>query len=285
MDRSIDHLKLVGLVTKARQNDQESLSELSKLVEVRVFAYIQRLTLNKDLASDLTQETLLEMVKSIQNLKNTERFLYWLFQIALMKVRKHFKDKKKKRVIPFSVLEKDSSFEPPAPEQLDRLDELERKELTEAVFGAVRKLKISHRSIVALRCYERMSYSEIAELMDCSEIKARVLFYRAKMALKKQLSLHGFSKAYLLIALALFGFLTTPSKAAATAGSVTTASLEVGPAAAFVSFLGTKLGIVITTVLAAVTFTVTIKFLMYILAGFIIMMFFLVILAILSMYE
>jgi RNA polymerase sigma-70 factor (ECF subfamily) len=285
MDQSIDQLKLVGLVTKARQGDQESLSELSKLVEDRVFAYIQRLTLNRELSSDLTQETLMEMVKSIRNLKHPERFLYWLFQIALMKVRRHFQDKQKKGVIPFSVLEEDYTFEPPSPEPFDRLGEMERRELTEAVFGAVRKLKISHRSIVALRCYERMSYSEIAELMDCSEIKARVLFYRAKMALKKQLSLHGFSKAYLLVALALFGLLTTPSKAAAAAGSVTTASLEVGPAAVFVSFLGTKLGIVLTTVIAAVTFSVTIKFLMYILAGFIILLFSLVILAVLSVYE
>jgi len=285
MDRSIDHLKLVGLVTKARQGDQQSLSELSKLVEPRLFAYIQRLTLNRDLSSDLTQETLLEMIKSIQNLKHAERFLYWLFQIALMKVRRHFQEKQKKRTIPFSALEKDFSFEPPSPEPFDRLDELERRELTEAVFGAVRKLGISHRSIVALRCYERMRYSEIAELMDCSEIKARVLFYRAKTALKKQLSLHGFSRAYLVVALAIFGFLTAPSKAAAAAGSVTTASLEVGPAAVFVSFLGTKLGVAVTAGLAVVTISVTIKFLMYVLAGFIILLFFLVILAIISVYE
>jgi hypothetical protein len=64
--------------------------------------------------------------------------------------------------------------------------------------------------------------------MDCSEVRARVLFYRAKEALKKQLSRQGVNKGMLIMCLGLFGKVTAPAEAVESAASVTAASTQVG---------------------------------------------------------
>jgi len=284
MDKNNDHLKVVGLVTKAGAGDQDSLSQLTELVKGRLLAYIYRLTLDRNLADDLLQETLLEMVESVKDIRNADRFWAWLFRTALGKAQHYFRQQRQKPAAPVSVLEKEFPFEP-ASDVPQALAELERKELSNAVLEAVYDLKLNYRSVVALRCFEQMSYSDIAELMDCSEIKARVLFCRAKVALKKKLSRHGFSGAYLLAALGLFGLLTTPAKAASTAGAVTATSLEAGPAAVLLTAMGTKIGIAIAAVITAATVTITINYFLYVMAGIILFLFFLSMTTLLWLYE
>ena len=74
-----------------------------------------------------------------------------------------------------------------------------------------------------------MSYSDIAEVMGCSEFAAQKLFYRAKGSLKKQLIRRGLGRGSLMIALTMYGRLTAPTKAAAASVSVTSATVKVSP--------------------------------------------------------
>jgi RNA polymerase sigma-70 factor (ECF subfamily) len=284
MDKNVYHLKIVGLVTRARQGDEQSLAKLAELVEGRLYAYIYRLTLDGDLTSDLLQETLLEMVRTVKDLREPEAFWCWLFRTAWGKVQHYYRTRNRRRTIPFSALAGDGA----GLESLladAGLDDINRKELSEAVFEAIEHLSISHRSVVALRCFEQMQYAEIAELMDCSELRARVLFHRAKMALRKRLSRRGFTKAYLLAALGLFGLFTTPAKAASTAGTVTATTLEVGPLAAAIGALGSKLGVAAATAVTAAIVAISIKQLLYVLAGIIVFLFVFSFICLVKFYE
>jgi hypothetical protein len=87
-----------------------------------------------------------------------------------------------------------------------------------------------------------MDYSVIAESMGCSEFAAKMLFQRAKKALKKELSLYGFGKGSMMMALILFGKMTAPSEAAEV--SVAAATTKVGVTAGLVGILGSKTTIV-----------------------------------------
>ena len=68
MDENMEYL---GLVVQAQNGDQESMTRLAELAEGRILAYIYRLTLDYDLARDLFQETMLEMVRSLWRLRKT----------------------------------------------------------------------------------------------------------------------------------------------------------------------------------------------------------------------
>ena len=123
--------------------------------------------------------------------------------------------------------------------------------------------KYNGKNIVETGCVRQeddwgAGYSTVIFGRYCKEFGARVLFYRAKHALRQRLSRHGFGKEMLLAGLGLFGILTLPTKATSTACSVNTASLNVGVVATLVGSLGTRMGIAVITsisaILAAITF-------------------------------
>ena len=248
----------VELIRRAQFGDQDSMNRLAELVEPRLLVYLYRLTVNYDLAQDLMQDTMLKMVESLNEVKQPERFWHWLFRTALGKVQHYYRDRRRERVAEISALSKERLSQHIWEEHDDGLSHVMRRELSESVCRAMADLKVIYRNILILRCYEQMSYAEIAGVMDCKELRARVLFFRARHALKRHLSLNGFSKETLLTGLGLFGILTLSGKATSTACSVNTASMNVGLTAAMVGSLGTRLGIAIITsagaLLACITF-------------------------------
>ena len=71
-------------VGQARQGSEESVSWLTRQAQGKIRAYIYRVTLDDDLSDDLTQETLLQMIKSIRNLNEQENFWPWLYRIEIV---------------------------------------------------------------------------------------------------------------------------------------------------------------------------------------------------------
>ena len=109
-----------------------------------------------------------------------------------------------------------------------------------------------------------MEYAEIATVLNCSELRSRVMFFRAKTSLRRHFAVQGFSKHYLLIALALFGLVTTSAKAASSA-TITASSLEVGVAAVLVAILSSKVGLAATAGVTALAFALPLQTFLYIL--------------------
>jgi len=258
-----ENVSIAHLIRQAQLGNQQSMNELAQLAEGRVFAYIYRLTLNYDLSQDLLQETLLKMVESLKDLKHIERFWVWLFRTAMGVVQHHYRDRKKQYMVQISAFTKERLSEYTSDDYNDGLNYLMRRELSEAIFQAMTKLKLMYRNVLILRCFEQMSYAEIADLLGCKELRARVLFFRAKHLLNRRISQRGFGKELLLVALGLFGILTAPTKAASAAGTVTAASLDVGFAASFIGAAGTKLGIAIMTAITALTLTLSVENFIY----------------------
>jgi RNA polymerase sigma factor (sigma-70 family) len=256
MSGSVNYVELFG---KAQLGDGESMSRLARLVEERLFAYILRLTLNNDLAQDLSQETLLTMVKSLKRLKfeHEEQFLSWLFQTAWGKVHSHFRNQQQEKSRQMSAVDREQFLSKcTSGNHRDGLQALMRKELSATIFEAMAKLRDGHRNVLVLRCFEQMPYSEIASIMNCSELTAQVLFFRAKRSLKRQLSRQGFDKGSLLIALGLFARLTRPAKASFATTTVTATSTKVGLTATVIGAVGTKLGILVATAITAAALTI-----------------------------
>jgi RNA polymerase sigma-70 factor (ECF subfamily) len=234
------------------------MGQLAEVAEPRLLTYIFRLTLSQDISEELCQKTLLKMVQSLETLKNVDKFWYWLLRHAMGEVQHYYRDQKRRHEVEFEALNREYFKQYVARNHHDGLDQSARVELSETIYEAIAHLKFTYRSILVLRCYEELSFAEIAQLMNCKEFGARVLFYRAKHALRQHLTRHGFGKEMLLTGLGLFGILTLPTKATSTACSVNTASLNVGVIAVLVGSLGTRLGIAIITtvsaILAAITF-------------------------------
>jgi len=212
------------LIKRARRGDRQSLDELATLARERLRTYVYRMTQEDDLAQEIVQETLFEMCKALGKLKSNDRFWPWLHGIATNKLRRFYRTEKKQRNLAAASAKRKGS----AADRQDGLENLVSEELKGIVSTAIKRLRVRHKAVLIMRCYDGMSHSEIAESLGCSEFSTRMLFLRAKRALQRELSRNGFGKASLLTALVVFGKMTAPSKAAAAKISVTAAMTRVG---------------------------------------------------------
>ena len=237
------------LVKKAQLGDRDSLNCLAETARVRLHQYVLRLTLNEDLAQDIVQETMLEMLRIFKTLRKTEMFWPWLYGIAINKTRNHYGKlwRRKKHDIA------ERGPESKGVSGNDTLSKVVTAELKQIVMRSVSQLSPRHRAVLTMRCYDHLSYAQIAKLMNCSEIGARAAFYRAKKCLARRLSAYGLGKGALLLALVAFGKITATTKAGAAQIAVTQATLQVGPIAALVGAVTGRTGLV--TLAAAGTLT------------------------------
>lgn len=247
----------VEWVRQAQLGDQESIERLAEMARQRLAPYIYRLTLNPDLTEDLLQETLLKMVESLKGLRQPDAFWHWLFRTALGVTQHHYRDRAREQKMEFSAQNLTRMREIADGDHDDGLNSAMRRELSEAVLESVAQLRLTYRSVLTLRCYEQMPYAEIASIMGCKELRARVLFFRARHALAHQLKHRGFGKGLLVTALGLFGVLTAPAKGVA-ANSVSASTLHVGAAATLAGLAGTPQGIAVA-VIAALSASLTLE--------------------------
>jgi RNA polymerase sigma-70 factor (ECF subfamily) len=253
MDEQSKH---VEIVEKAQRGDEKCMDRLAELARERLRVYVYRLTLEEDLTQEIVQESMLEMCKVLGKLKRADRFWPWLYGIAVNKIHRHRRTERTQKKLAMSRAENSGTFK----ERQQGLENLVGQELKQVVGAAMNKLKTRHRAVLVMRCYDGMSYGEIADSMKCSEFGSRMLFVRAKRSLQRELSKNGFGKGSLLAALVLFGKMTSGSEAAAAEISVTAATTKVGLLASVVGLVTSKTAVVSLTaagVLAVGTVAVT----------------------------
>jgi len=218
------------MVRQAQAGNIQSLSAVAEQVRQKVYTYIYRLTLDYHLTQDIAQETVLEMIKALPQLKipHVNGFWGWIFRTALGKVQHHFRPQGARRLAQKTTSD-DSVLKSQASDDNNPMNALVSEEIRKAVLGAMQAIKFKYRNILVLRCFDNLSYGQIAGIMGGSELKARLLFFRAKHSLKSQLERHGFKRDSLLAALTIFADLTLQNGKKAVAGEVVLASsLETG---------------------------------------------------------
>ena len=137
---------------------------------------------NKDLAEDLTAETFLKALKSIDKVKiqNDQTLLPWLYTIARNTVYSHFK-KIKKQV--------------PIMEDIDLVDkhirdidkEIDNADQVEKVNEIVQKLSNVEQDILYMKINDEMTFKQIASVMNMGESAVKMKYYRLLNKIKKTL--------------------------------------------------------------------------------------------------
>ncbi len=242
-DLTSENAELVDLVERARAGDKECLDQLAEQASKRLYEFVFRQTMQEDLARDVVQETIVEMLQVFNKLRHVERFWYWLYGIAYNKLRRQYSKRKRHRAAPLSEM----PYEVPGKTSDETVANVVSDELQRIVVQAMQTLDPRHRAILTMRCYDQLSYADIAGLMDCTEFGARALFYRAKKSLAKKLAAFGLGKGALLTGLVLFGKITAVNEASAASVAVTAGSLKVGSVVATAAVLTSKAALITIT--------------------------------------
>lgn len=217
--------RTLSLVQQAQHGDLNALSRLAILVRPQISSYIHRHVHDEHTAEDLTQETLLALIRYLRRIHISQEsaFWAWVYRTALSKVQDHGRRRGNGRVyhqtqFGYPDLESLVSYKTSIPKAA-MLNE-RKVVLAQAMQG----LKPTHRLVLIRHCFYHLTFREIATIDGGTEVQARLLFFRAKQALKKELSHQGFGKSDLMLglsALAAVVFKSTkkPITEASTAGN------------------------------------------------------------------
>ena len=184
-------ISLTEVIKLAQSDDRIALNELVRRYQNKVYNTFAQLDNSVEI-SDLTQEVLFRISKSIKNLKNPNYFNQWINRI----ITNIFYDflRKKNKITTYSLQIVHSTDEYEANENTDIEDSSSTpqekslgNELQEKIENAINCLPAKFRSIVILREIEGLSYDEIANLTktNIGTIKSRLS--RAREKLKDEL--------------------------------------------------------------------------------------------------
>lgn len=176
------------LVQKARENDQEALTEIYKISSPAVYKTIRVLIKDEDTVYDILQDTYVKAFTRLDQLQNPDKLIPWLKMIANNLAKDWLKKSKpmfftdiyggeELEDIPFeeSIEDVRSELNPEM-----AMDQQEAKRL---VMEILDHLPEDQRVVIGMFYYEEMSVKDIAQTLGVSEntVKSRLSYGRKKI--------------------------------------------------------------------------------------------------------
>ena len=154
-----------------------SLDEVFREYSDMIYRWLLARTGDPEISEEITQETFYQAVMHADRYDNTCKVSTWLCSIASNKLKEYYR-----KHPPDEELKEDAGIFPP-PEESVLSDESKM-----ALYRAVHSLPEPMREVVHLRAFADLSFRQIGDIFGKTENWARVTFYRAKIALRKELT-------------------------------------------------------------------------------------------------
>ena len=166
------------LIVRARRGDGDAFSELVTRYQTNVFNVCYRILHERGEAEDLAQETFMRAYNRLEQFDLEREFGPWVRRVAANLCLNHLESQKVN-----APLDEDRD----ADESIRPEKQVEVRERSEQIRGALASLPPHYRVVVELRHYQEMSYDEIAaELkIPLSDVKSHL--FRARKLLAEKL--------------------------------------------------------------------------------------------------
>ena len=140
---------------------------LDRNLRPRLHAYFVGRSFSPEDAEDLVQETLTRVYENVQQLRDEDRFLPWLFTIARNELRRALARRQREPVLKGDGQEAAESLADRSPEGAQETAHFETERLR-AVQAAIDNLAPQQRQCLLLQVVHEMSYEEIAAILRLS---------------------------------------------------------------------------------------------------------------------
>jgi RNA polymerase sigma-70 factor (ECF subfamily) len=147
-----------------KNGDLSQATLLFERYHKRIFNFLGRMTMDRDLAEDLTQNVFLRLIRYRTSFKDGARFQAWIFQVARNVFADHYKANKTKAAN-FVRMENINDEVPDADDTT--VEEREQREL------------------LILTRFQHMKYEDVAQVMDTSVANIKVKVHRAIAQLRE----------------------------------------------------------------------------------------------------
>ena len=170
----------LGVLRKAQRGDERAFSIIVRTYEQPVYNYVLRLTGDRSLSEDLTQEVFLRVFQGLPSFSLRSRFTTWLFQVTKNRVLDELRaiERRPRSVVNIEDVPPLEVVDAPA----------ERAETIDAVWRAIEDLNPDLKMALLLRDIVGLSYTEIAETLEVTLATVKWRIYKAREEV--QLALH-----------------------------------------------------------------------------------------------
>jgi len=176
------------LISRCRAGDQAAFKELVERYQRKIYGLAFGMLHHADDAMDITQEVFIRVHSYLDHFKGSSSFYTWLYRIAVNLCIDHLRKQPKGQTVDYDDA-LDHDYGEGAEELLPTTWDMnpgkamDRKELGQMIQSALQTLSASHRAVLLMREVDGLSYSEMAEVMQCNKgtIMSRLFHARRRM--------------------------------------------------------------------------------------------------------
>src|SRR5215471_15600065 len=166
-----------AVLRDAQRGDEQAFSAIVRAYQTPVYNYVLRLTGDRSLAEDLTQDVFLRVYQGLPRFSLRCKFTTWLFQVTKNRVLDELRarERRPQAVVTLDDLPTLEALDPP----------IEEGETIDALWRAVHALNPDLKMALLLRDIVGLPYSEIADSLEItlSTVKWRIFKAREEVQL------------------------------------------------------------------------------------------------------
>lgn len=193
-DGSLSSMSEADCVILSRAGDRAAQEELVNRYLGRIYGFLSRCLGDRELAADSTQEVFLRLFRALHTFDPRRGFRPWIFAIAwnaacdqIRRLRARRENGNLPRSMGTGEAVGEEGREPADRRAPGPAEALERKERSELVRRALRRLEPRQRALLLLREFEGLSYGELAHLLETNVGTIKSGLHRARLELKDAL--------------------------------------------------------------------------------------------------
>ena len=168
-----------------KKSDRESANKLISYYYTEVYGYIYKQSPVKDVALDVTQETFMGMIQSINGYDEKKAsFRTWLYKIATYQIIKYYRSKEYR-------------WHQQSDEIVDNLidernfgENISCQLEVEEIIDVLNQMDTMRQQVFRLKMFNENTFAEISELLDIPESTAKTKYYSTvkhiRQALKEE---------------------------------------------------------------------------------------------------
>ncbi len=176
--------ELAQLLAQAQGGDVAAFERLISLYQGKIYGFARAFTSDKEQASDVTQEALIKIYRSLGGFRYQSSLLTWIFRIVKNVFLDHYKSrrtKERKLEQPLEVTGEPASVatSDPGPEA-----QLLQSEERQALWTALQEVPEVFRTVLVLADMQGLSYEEVAAIVGAPVGTVKSRLNRGREALR-----------------------------------------------------------------------------------------------------
>ena len=173
------------LIAAVLDGSEAAFGELVDRYKDRVFRLLSRYCRDSVECEDLAQDVFLKVFRKLHTFKHDSQFFTWLYRITVNAATDHLSRAGTRKL---RLVEDTAVFERGDQEDASPTAALEAQELAQITRAIVDQLPEKFRTILVLREFEGLSYTEIADVLEIQLGTVESRLFRARQRFKDALT-------------------------------------------------------------------------------------------------